>query len=155
MDGHGLMLVVQRSGSRSWIQRIVVQGKRVDIGLGGYPLVSLQEAREAAVANRRVTRGGGDPRRQTSAGVPTFEDATRKVHAIHAPTWKNDKQRQQWLDEVSRIVWPAIGHLPVDQVTTAQLTEIFRSIWATKPVIANRVRQRSEIRYTVIEARTC
>ena len=43
IDGHGLMLVVQASGTRSWIQRIVIQGKRRDMGLGGFPLV-IQEA---------------------------------------------------------------------------------------------------------------
>ena len=144
-DGHGLMLVVQRSGSRSWIQRLVIQGKRRDMGLGGYPIVTLAEARDLAFQNRRIARAGGDPRCQsTGPKVPTFADAARAVHAIHAPSWRNDKQRQQWIDEVARIVHPAIGHLPVDLITTAQLTAVFEPIWLTKPVIANRVRQRTE-----------
>ena len=144
IDGHGLMLVVQRSGSRSWIQRIHVQGKRVDIGLGGYPLVKLAEARERAYANRKIARAGGDPRTQASAGVPTFADASREFHGIHAPSWKNEKQRAQWIDEVSRIVWPSVGHLPIDAITTPQLTAVFEPIWMDKPVISNRVRQRTE-----------
>ena len=145
IDGQGLMLVVQRSGSRSWIQRLIIQGKRRDMGLGGFPLVSLSEARDMALANRKIARSGGDPRSQSaSTAVPTFAEATRTVHAIHAPSWRSDKQRQQWIDEVSRIVWPAVGHLPVDAITTAQLTDVFKPIWLTKPVIANRVRQRTE-----------
>ena len=144
-DGHGLMLWIQPSGSRQWVQRIVIQGKRRDMGLGGFPLVTLESARDMAIENRRIARAGGDPRHQTSAvKVPTFADATRTVHAIHAPSWRNEKQRQQWIDEVSRIVWPAVGHLPVDAITTAQLTDVFKPIWLTKPVIANRVRQRTE-----------
>lgn len=144
-DGHGLMLWVKPSGTRSWVQRLIIQGKRRDMGLGAYPLVTLAEAREAAFANRKIARSGGDPRSQaTAVKVPTFADATRAVHAIHAPSWRNAKQRQQWIDEVSRIVWPAIGHLPVDVITTAQLTDIFKPIWLSKPVIANRVRQRTE-----------
>ena len=144
-DGHGLMLWVKPSGTRSWVQRMIIQGKRRDMGLGGYPLVTLAEAREIAFRNRKVARAGGDPRSQPSGiKVPTFADATRAVHAIHAPSWRNDKQRAQWIDEVARIVWPAIGHLPVDTITTAQLTEIFEPIWLVKPVIANRVRQRTE-----------
>ena len=142
--GNGLMLWIQRSGSRQWVQRIVIHGKRRDIGLGGYPIVSLKQARDRALANRQIALAGGDPRTQAKPGVPTFEDATRKVHGIHAATWKNDKQRAQWIDEVSRIVWPSVGHLPVDAITTAQLTAVFEPIWLAKPVIANRVRQRTE-----------
>ena len=144
-DGHGLILWVKPSGSRQWVQRLVIQGKRRDMGLGGYPVVTLAQARDKALANRRIARAGGDPRNQSAApGVPTFADATRIVHAIHAPSWRSAKQRQQWINEVSRIVCPAIGHLPVDAITTAQLTAVFEPIWLTKPVIANRVRQRTE-----------
>ena len=140
---HGLMLVVQRSGSRSWIQRIHVHGKRIDIGLGGFPLVKLAEARDKAFENRKVARAGGDPRTQVNPGVPTFEDATKRVHAIRTEGSKTEKSRKQWLDEVARHVWPAIGHLRVDVITAAQLTAVFVPIWTTKPQIASRVRQRT------------
>ena len=144
-DGHGLMLWIQPTGSRQWVQRLQIQGKRREMGLGGFPLVTLESARETALANRRIARSGGDPRSQsTAANVPTFAEASRTVHAIHAPSWRNAKQRQQWIDEVARIVHPAIGHLPVDAITTGQLTAVFEPIWLTKPVIANRVRQRTE-----------
>ena len=144
-DSHGLMLWVQPSGSRSWVQRLVIHGKRRDMGLGGFPMVTLAEAREKAFANRRIARNGGDPRHCAATIIPTFEDATRKVHAIHAPSWKTDKQRAQWLDEVSRIVWPTIGHRKIDEITTAQIMEAINPIWLEKPVIAQRVRQRTEM----------
>ena len=54
--GSTLDLVVQPSGARSWVQRLVIGGKRHDIGLGGYPLTTLAEAREAAFENRRQAR---------------------------------------------------------------------------------------------------
>ena len=60
-DGHGLYLDVQPSGSRSWVQRIVIRGRRREMGLGGFPLVSLDEARARAFANRKLARAGGDP----------------------------------------------------------------------------------------------
>ena len=44
-DGDGLYLNVARSGRKSWVQRIVVYGRRRDIGLGPYPAVSLARAR--------------------------------------------------------------------------------------------------------------
>ena len=58
-DGQGLYLDVQPSGSRSWIQRIAIRGR--ELGVGGFPVVSLQEARAKALANRRLARAGGDP----------------------------------------------------------------------------------------------
>ena len=51
-DDNGLYLAVQPSGSRQWVQRLVIRERRRELGLGGFPLVSLAEAREAAFHNR-------------------------------------------------------------------------------------------------------
>tara|TARA_Y100000815_G_scaffold49759_1_gene40600 strand:+ start:334 stop:810 length:477 start_codon:yes stop_codon:yes gene_type:complete len=61
-DGKGLYLVVDPSGARRWVLRVMVQGRRLDIGLGGASVVSLAEAREAAQQLRKIARAGGDPR---------------------------------------------------------------------------------------------
>ena len=141
-DGHGLMLVVQRSGSRQWIQRIVIDGKRRDIGLGGYPLVTLAEAREKAFANRRVARSGGNPLRQS--GCPTFAEASRKVHTIHAPALRNAKYRQQWIDELERHAFPILANLPVDAITMRHVMSVIEPIWHSKPKLSKQLRQRIE-----------
>ena len=60
-DSHGLILRVMPSRSKQWIQRLVIAGTRRDLGLGGYPLVTLSEARQRAFDNRRLARAGGDP----------------------------------------------------------------------------------------------
>ena len=91
------------------------------MGLGGFPLVSLSEAREKAIEDRRIARNGGNPRFKPVTTVPTFAEATKQVHAIHAPTWKNDKQRAQWIDEVARIVWPTVGHLQMGSTSPLAL----------------------------------
>ena len=54
-DG-GLYLYVQPSGARSWVQRLVIRGRRRDFGLGSARLVPLAEAREKARANRKLAR---------------------------------------------------------------------------------------------------
>lgn len=90
-DGNGLYLKVDPSGAKRWIQRLVVGNRRVDIGLGSAALVGLADAREAALANRKLARAGGDPlaaRRQAEA-VLSFEAASRKVHDLHKGTWRN------------------------------------------------------------------
>ncbi len=71
-DGNGLYLYVQRTGTRSWIQRLVIRGRKREIGLGSVALVSLAEAREQALANRKLARAGGDPlaEKRRSVGIP-------------------------------------------------------------------------------------
>ena len=139
-DGQGLMLFVQPSGSRQWVQRIVIRGKRVDIGLGGYPLVSMTEAREQAFENRRIARKGGDPRVKQEP-VPTFAEAARMVHEQHA-NHKNERDRARWLTEIANHVFPTIGNHPIDQITTNDMLNVFEPIWNTTPTVAKRVRQR-------------
>ena len=50
--GETLYLYVAPGGSKSWVQRLIIHDRRCDIGLGGFPLVSLAEARAAAFQNR-------------------------------------------------------------------------------------------------------
>ena len=60
-DGHGLFLRMQPNGARPWVQRIVIRGKRYELGLGNPALVSLAEAGDAALKNRKLAQSGGDP----------------------------------------------------------------------------------------------
>ena len=77
-DGDTLYLVVGPRGSKSWVQRLVVCGRRRDIGLGAYPLVTLAQARELAEDNRRIARRGGDPLApRWQAATPPSRGATR------------------------------------------------------------------------------
>ena len=73
-DGGTLFIVVEPGGrSRHWVQRLTVDGKRRDLGLGGYPYVGLAEARAAAFANRQLARRGGDPTASVQQSrLPTF-----------------------------------------------------------------------------------
>ena len=70
-DEHGLILRVQPTGGKSWVQRVTVCGKRIVVGLGGYPVVTLAEARETALANRRLARQGVDPRKARKTAPPS------------------------------------------------------------------------------------
>ena len=60
-DGGTLFLYVAPGGTKSWVQRLTINGRRRDIGLGGCSLVSLADARDKAIDNRRIARSGGDP----------------------------------------------------------------------------------------------
>ena len=128
-DGHGLYLNVIPSGARSWVQRIVIQGRRRELGLGGYPLVSLSEAREVAFANRKLARAGGDPLtdKRRAEGMPTFAQAAAKVYEMHRPGWRNAKYAAQWEAGLRAYAYGRIGEMPVSEVTTAEVLEVLET----------------------------
>ena len=143
-DGHGLYLRVQPNGQRQWVQRIIIRGKRCEIGMGNPALVSLAEAREEALANRRLARNGGDPilAKAEAKAALTFEEAARKVHALHLPTWRNAKHGAQFLATLETYTFPRMGRLMVNHITTADVLAVLSPIWTDKPETARRVRQR-------------
>ncbi|WP_040753659.1 tyrosine-type recombinase/integrase [Wenxinia marina] len=143
-DGHGLFLKVDAAGARRWVQRIVIRGKRVEMGLGSADLVTLAEAREAAHENRKVARAGGDPLRakREAEAVPTFAEATRIVYDINRPSWRNPKHAAQFLSTLETYAFPRIGQMSVADVTAADVEAILAPIWRTKAETARRVRQR-------------
>ena len=115
-------------------------GKPTNLGLGSYPVVTLKDAREKALENRRAVHWGHDPR---DAGVPTFEAAVEKVIAIHSPTWKNpSRMTGQWRQTLRDYAHPRIGRKRVGEVATADVLAILKPIWSSKPATARAVRQR-------------
>src|SRR5690606_30901176 len=101
----GLAINVTKTGGRSWILRYQVDGKRRDMGLGGYPDVTLSQAKEKARAARALLSEGIDPIENTRAkrsrlkaeqsSAITFQQAAYKYLEAHEGTWKNAKHAQQ------------------------------------------------------------
>ena len=145
VDGNGLYLVVKPSGSKNWILRTVVRGKRRDIGMGGLSVVSLAAAREEAARLRKIARDGGDPlaeRRMKRRVVPTFEEAARTVHQSLSPSFKNAKHSEQWINTLDAFVFPVFGNHRLDSIDTPDVLRALQPIWLKKPETARRVRQR-------------
>ena len=147
-DGNGLYLVVDPSGAKRWIWRGVIRGKRSDLGLGSVTLVSLADARQAALTCRRTARTGGNPkvdRQRATSTVPTFKQAATLVHADHGKTFKNAKHAAQWLQSLANDVFPVIGHLPVDTIESGDVLKVLSPIWMVKPETARRLKQRMKL----------
>ena len=125
VDGNGLMLRVKGSGTRQWIQRLTIHGRRVDLGLGSADLVSLADARRAAADNRAIARTGGDPRR---ARVPSFARAEEACFAEKQETWRTDSPARSWRVVMEKYVLPKLGGMPVDQIGTAAVYEVLRPV---------------------------
>ena len=141
-DANGLFLRVMPSGSRQWVQRITIRGRRVDLGLGGYPMVSLVEARERAFDNRRTARRGGDPRTNRTPEVPTFAEAVDAVIAIHKPGWKDgNKSEHQWRASLETYA-ATLSDMRVNEIEPLHVLSVLTPHWHTKHVTMGRVRQR-------------
>ena len=143
-DGNGLYLFVQPTGTRSWVQRLVVRGRRRELGLGAATLVPLAKARELALANRMLARSGGDPLadRRRVQGVPTFAEAAQRVLERKRDGWRGRWHAQNWIRSMERYAFPRIGSRPVSEVNTADVLEILTPIWHSKAETARAVRQR-------------
>ena len=143
-DGAGLYLNVAKGGSKNWVQRIVIDGRRRDLGLGGYPAVGLAEARNLAGANRSAVAAGRDPlAEKRKLRVPTFAEAAHQVHQAYLPRWRNKKHAISWLQTLERHAFPQLGNIPVDRITKADVLGVLTPIWGTRQETARRVRQRT------------
>lgn len=150
----GLCLRVAPGGSRSWILRATIGSRRRDLGLGGFPDVSLSRAREIAREYRELIRAGRDPsleRRAARAALIaeqakqiTFDEAARRCHAAKIPEFRNEKHKKDWLSSLERYASPVIGNLPVSDVELAHVLQVLEPIWHTKTETASRLRQRIE-----------
>ena len=142
-DGGGLYLNVSRPESKSWVQRIVVDGRRRDIGLGSYPAVSLAQARSLPAANRAAVAEGRDPlAEKRRAAVPTFREAALRVYEANLPRWRNGKHTSSWWQTLERHAMPRLGNLPLDRIDPGDVLSVLEPIWGIRQETARRVRQR-------------
>ena len=151
-DGDGLYLNIAPSGSKSWVHRIVIDGRRRDIGLGSYSAVGLAQARTMAADVRAAVAEGRDPlaekrearvaARNPAPPVPTFADAASRYIELCSPGWTNPKHAAQWESTLATYAFPVIGEMAVDEITPAHVLEVLEPIWTVKNETAKRVRQR-------------
>jgi integrase len=143
-DQHGLILRVAPGGSKQWVWRGTIRGRRRDLGLGSVTYRTLAEARDLAYEYRKIARDGGDPtlmRRGNS--VPTFAEASELVIQAHRGGWKDGgRSEDNWRSSLQRYAYPHVGTVPVDAITTADLVRILLPIWHTKRETARKVKTR-------------
>lgn len=150
----GLLLQITPSGARSWILRTTIGAKRRDVGLGGYPTVTLAEARTLAREARDKIRRGIDPIEERKAiraalvasqarGL-TFADALDRYCAAKLGELATDRDRVRWRSMVERYALPEIGAMLVQDITVQDVLRVLQPIWATKTETARKLRSRIE-----------
>ena len=142
----GLSLLVKHTTrghlAKSWAQRINIDGRQRNLGLGSWPHVSLAEAREKCALNLAARRRGElvTGRKRT---VPTFEEAVEKVIAVHRAGWKDGSRSEtDWRATLRDYAMPKLGRRPVHRINPADVMEVLLPIWNEKRVTARRVRHR-------------
>jgi integrase len=150
----GLMLQITPAGGRSWIIRTKVGVKRRELGLGGYPEVTLAIARDRAREAKDKVRRGIDPAEERKAARAalaaaqarglTFKDAADKCLAAKLKKFKNPKHRQQWENTLATYATPIIGAMLVSEITREDILRVLRPIWDDITDTASRLRGRIE-----------
>ena len=153
-----LYISVSRSGSKNWIFRYTLADKRPEIGLGGYPTVSLATARIQANKLNEMVQQGIDPKeeklkkhtyikierekREIESNLVTFLQVAREVYVMKRPEWKSERHAKLWWASLENHVFPAIGNRPIENVNQNDIQAILSKIWLHKPESAQRVQQR-------------
>jgi len=143
------------TGGRSWVLRAKVGNHRREIGLGGFPAVSLARARETAREMRVQISAGRDPveekksalsaMRAAQAAQRTFKQCALAYIQTHEAGWRNAKHAQQWRNTLDQHAYPVIGDLYVRDIELPHVMDVLQPIWTTTNETASRLRGRIEV----------
>jgi integrase len=161
-DGHGLWLRVVTAKRRAWLFRYSRHGKVREMGLGGFPDVSLATARDKAQAARELLANDIDPIDQRAearqaqeaqaACAVTFAEAAKAYIEAHEAGWRNAKHAAQWRSTIKTYAAPALGKMACSAIETADVLKVLKPIWSKKPETATRLRGRLEMILTYAKA---
>ena len=157
----GLALQVLPTGGRTWILRVVIAGRRRDMGLGGFPEVGLAQARAKAAELRDQIRSGRNPLAEVQAArsalrsqalsAMTFRQASEKYIETHRSSWSNPKHAAQWENTLIQYAFATIGELDVNHINVAHILKILEQqindegkLWEVRTETASRLRGRME-----------
>lgn len=144
-DGAGLWLVKDESGRGKWVLRLVMQGRRREMGLGAFPTVSLAEARRHADAARAVVRSGLDPikerdrrRREASRNLHLLKDIALDAFESRKAELKGDGKAGRWFSPLALHVLPKLGRVPVSDIDQTDIRDCLAPIWHSKAETAQK-----------------
>lgn len=158
-DGNGLYFKIDPKGSRSWVFRYMINGRRRNMGLGSYTDVSLSQARKDLKDWRATLKGDSktppqDPldikrdleaeRKKETRQLVTFNEMAAKYIDANRSAWSNPKHILQWENTLATYASPIIGKQHMTDIDTDDILLVLEPIWVTKTETAKRVRGRIE-----------
>ena len=150
----GLYLQVTPKNGKTWILRMRIGDRRRDIGLGGFPTVTLSQARDKARTARAKVEAGIDPVKERQAARAKlvaerkrgllFSEAVERALSAKLDAFKNEKHRKQWRATLDTYAMPELGKMAVQDITVQDVLRVLQPIWAGKTETAARLRGRVE-----------
>lgn len=142
-DGQGLWLIKRSKGAGKWIVRLVIRGKRREMGLGPWPDVSIAEARERAAEARKAVRDGRDPivdraKQRQAPKVVTLTEAAQGCFEAKKAELKNATAVKRWLGLLENHVLPKIGNIPVEDIDQHMIKKTLEPLWHSKAETARK-----------------
>ena len=141
--GLGLSLLVKYTIagglSKSWSQRLRIDGQPFNVGLGGFPRVTLAKARAKALANVRMVEDGIDPRVKPVT-ILTFAGAMESTIQVLRPGWKSDKTEKQLRFLLGQYALPTLGKKPVDKISPSDILAVMVPLALEKPATAGKLK---------------
>ena len=150
-DGDGLRLRVDKNNNKNWVFRYSIFGKSKDMGLGKFPIVTLNDARQKLVNAKKIIYEGKDPiklKKEKQIELKRKSITFKKIRDEFIDTfqveWSNSKHKNQWINTLKTYADPIIGDLAPSEIKTHYVLSILKPIWSSKHETASRVRQRLE-----------
>ena len=151
IDGDGLRLRVDENNNKNWVFRYTMFGKSKDMGLGKFPIVTLNDARQKLVNAKKIIYEGKDPiklKKEKQIELKRKSITFKKIRDEFIETfqveWSNSKHKNQWINTLKTYADPIIGDLAPSEIKTHHILSILKPIWSSKHETASRVRQRLE-----------
>jgi integrase len=151
-DGGGLWFVKRDGGGAQWVLRITVHGRRREMGLGGFPDISLAQARKLAQAARAQSKDGTDPikareksKRTAQRNLNILSDIAADAFESRKAELKDDGNAGRWFSPLALHVLPKLGKVPVAELDQIDIRDTLSPIWHEKADTAKKALNRLSI----------
>ena len=148
-DGSGLWFHKRQDGGSQWILRVVVNGRRREMGLGGYPAIGLKDARELAARWRQQAKLGNDPiktrdneRKEAAKTDNILKNVALAAFEARKPELKADGKAGRWFSPLELHFLPELGRLPIEQIDQTDIADTLGKIWHSKAETARKAMNR-------------
>jgi len=148
-DGAGLWFHRRKDGGAQWVLRLTINGKRREMGLGGYPDVSLKDARRLADEYRKSAKLGNDPirlrdasRREAARPGTTLRAVSEAAFEARKAELKGDGKAGRWYSPLQLHVLPRLGKMQIEDVSQIEISETLQPIWHSKGETARKATNR-------------
>ncbi|MBE6442229.1 MAG: DUF4102 domain-containing protein [Desulfovibrio desulfuricans] len=134
-DGGGLFLFIPTSGSKLWRMSYRFEGKSKLLSFGGYPTVSLKEAREKRDAAKKLLGQGIDPsehkreehKARLTAQRDSFQNVAREWHGTRLADF-SEKHRGTVMYRLETYIFPGIGAKHIAELDTQDILAVIKPL---------------------------